>query len=537
MSETDDQNRNAQPDAPDWLEVRCATSPVVVVAPHGGRRTRPIRRSDGMNDLHTAELAIEVAERLDAQALINRGCDRNDVDLNRIRQLISKAPFFLARLRSCVDDLVASGERPLILLIHGWNMAVPWCDVGVGIRERGGQLYGRFPTVGRERYESFVEPLSRRLFDVGLGASVGLRYPAAGGDNATQLFSGRHVEHGNDDVAGLAALGANDQVDAVQLELGIPLRWPGWRREAFIDALVAAVTEEEPEEAARAPARSARSHAWGLEHKAPRPEIEPDAGCSIQAPLADGAGIFMGAEPTGAATMAARLCIALADGSMLLFVGEGPWQGRAGDYGVAGFCWKARAEDLESNPSEATVELSGPLVHYRSHEAFVDLEKGLCDSTVVDADIHLEYAAVSANYGKLTGWVRAGEIERRIDVWAICRRGGRRPTGPAAGVDVYMNYGGDPPVRLSDSRSDQKQVEEVAFTEPVGNVMARIEVSRDGRSLVDGEMPVRVPVYRTLPEGRVVCVTFGTLRIPGETAVGVYERIEVFDPPPSASAD
>ncbi len=58
---------------PAWFVSRQARSPVVLVAPHGGTRERTIRRTDGINDLHTADLALEIAQRLDARALINRG--------------------------------------------------------------------------------------------------------------------------------------------------------------------------------------------------------------------------------------------------------------------------------------------------------------------------------------------------------------------------------------------------------------------------------------------------------------------------------
>jgi hypothetical protein len=509
-----------------------------------------------MNDLHTAQLALDIAGRLDARALVNEGCDRNDIDLNRIRQLVAKAPFFLDRLRASVDEAVAAGHRPLVLLVHGWNMAVPWCDVGVGIRERGGQLYGRFPTIGRDRYASFVQPLTDRLFDAGLGASIGLRYPAAGGDNATQLFSGRHSDHEHADVAALAALGANESVDAVQLELGIPLRWPGWRREAFIDALVAAVNDEVEAGGGEAlPSQDIaqdlgqnlgqdreqdRARRWALLPKPPRPEIEPDAGCSIQSALADGAGVFMGAEPTGPATMAARVCVALADGSMLLFVGEGPWDGRAGRYSVAGFDWQASGNVEAAAPGRVEVRLKGPLVHYRSHEAFVDLEKGLSNSSVAEADICLEYTGTGESHGKLAGWVRVGEVQRELDEWAICNRGGRRASTPGEKVSVYFTSGSEAPSQLIGARGPLADTVQASFTDAVGDSMPRLEVSRAGETIAEGATPVRVPVYRMLPDGRIVCVTFGTVRFDSpsdSTGVGVYERVEIFGQAATAHTD
>ena len=70
-----------------------------------------------------------------------------------------------------------------------------------------------------------------------IGSSIGHHYPASGRNNATQLFSGRYVDHQHADVARLASLAHAGAADAVQLELGIPLRWPGPRRKVFLDAL------------------------------------------------------------------------------------------------------------------------------------------------------------------------------------------------------------------------------------------------------------------------------------------------------------
>jgi len=525
----------AVPAVPDWLELRSADSPVIVVAPHGGLRARPIRRSDGINDLHTAEVAMQIANRLDVHALVNHGCDRNDIDLNRIRQLVAKAPFFLAALRGCVDEIVARGQRPLVLLVHGWNMAVPWCDVGVGIRARGDGLYGRYPTLGRDRYDSFVRPLARRLFDVGLGASIGLRYPAAGRDNATQLFSGRHAEHKHEDVSALGTYGADERVDAVQLELGIPLRWPGWRRDAFVDALVASVEKEQLAHAAPTTTMS-RADTWALEPKPPRPEIEPDAGCSLQAALDDGAGVFMGAEPTGPSTMATRVCIALADGSMLLFVGEGPWDGHAGRYEVAGYRWLASGE-ADRPPTQVSMMLNGPLVHYHTHEAFVDLEKGLSGADLAEADIELRYEAQGETYGRLVGHARVGSFDREIDVLAICQRGGRRASMPGDKLDVFLTGEADEPARVVELRGDDANAPSVCFSQPEANAFGRVDVSHGGESLLEAETPVRVPVYRLLPDGRVVCVTFGTVLAVPTGTVGVYERVEISDPPAPVGED
>jgi hypothetical protein len=524
------------------MTLRSGSAPVVVVAPHGGCRRRPIRRGDGMNDLYTAELALELAERLDAAALINHARDRNDVDLNRVRQLVDRAPQFLSLLRDAVERIHDRGALPLVLFVHGWNMAVPWCDVGIGLRERAGDLFGRYPTVGPPTYRRLVQPLVDRLFSEGLGASIGLRYPAAGGDNATQLFSGRHVDHDHDDVAALSRMGAYGSVDAIQLELGIPLRWPGWRRRRFVDVLVSTVeAERERREAhregrARPRAVSVRSRLWGLETKPPQADAAADSGVSIQAALADGSGLFMGAEPTGAATMAARLCIALADGSMLLFVGEGPWQGRVGDYTVAGFRWQS----IEAAAGCVRVRLHGPVVHYPTHEAFVDLEKGLAAARLLEADIDLDYIALEKPHGRLRGSLVIGELSLDLDEAAVCERGGRRSSAVRPRTRLHLTSGWPRPRSFESRTPDSCEAEsgvrdaterqspahdcEIRGGDRPGDELVVLE---DGEPVLTGTTCVAVPVFRPLADGLVVKITFGTARFDGDGGGrrGVYERV------------
>lgn len=105
---------------------RSGRRPVIVVAPHGGKRARPIRRGDRINDLHTAEIAGELAERLDAHTLINDNCDRNDIDLNRIAELTSEAAAFLQALRE--DALRGGGQGQRVPVVQ-WSFP--------GARRRG----------------------------------------------------------------------------------------------------------------------------------------------------------------------------------------------------------------------------------------------------------------------------------------------------------------------------------------------------------------------------------------------------------------
>jgi hypothetical protein len=382
---------------PDWLEVRHGRTGLVLVAPHGARRHRPVRPGDGTNDLFTAAITRELAARLDACALINTGLDRNVTDCNRISDLSEQAPELLALLRARIQAHAARGRRALVVFVHGWNMALPCCDVGVGIVGGAGAmgagqlraaidqdpdacaLLGRWPTIGRARLRRLAPALAGALADHGITLGVGRRWPATGRDNAAQLFSGRHAEHAHEDVAWISRQAARGLTDGVQLELGIPLRWPGRRRRALMAAL-----EEVLADAARAGEEAApdpppRRDDWALGPIARVPEAAVSEGWSLEAVATDGTGIFAGVESTGPGAMAARLCLVLTDGRMLLFVGEGHWAGDADNWNLEGFGWR-RDDD-----GAHRVTLDGAMIAYAGHDAYADLERGLASAGLAEA--------------------------------------------------------------------------------------------------------------------------------------------------------
>src|SRR6202158_5985620 len=96
--------------APDsWLEVIDSDSPLLLIAPHGGRaepRTRALLNPK-VNDLHTADITRTLALRLGASALINAGMDRNRLDCNRLSQIIENAPWLLEMIADRLAGVVA----------------------------------------------------------------------------------------------------------------------------------------------------------------------------------------------------------------------------------------------------------------------------------------------------------------------------------------------------------------------------------------------------------------------------------------------
>src|SRR6202161_2934972 len=125
-----------------WLEVIDCDSPLLLIAPHGGRaepRTRSLLNPK-VNDLHTADITRGLAARLGASALINVAMDRNRIDCNPLSQIIERGPWLLEMIADRVGAIVARHGRVTVLLIHGWNIIEPHLDFGLGLRTVGGEL-------------------------------------------------------------------------------------------------------------------------------------------------------------------------------------------------------------------------------------------------------------------------------------------------------------------------------------------------------------------------------------------------------------
>lgn len=542
---------------PDYLALRQGARPLIIVAPHGGRRRRAIRRGDNVNDLHTADIAWQLAGKLDAHAIVNHSLDRNEIDLNRITHLTRRAPDVLALLSAAIEAASGDGQVPLVLFVHGWNMVVPCCDIGIGIRRRGGRLTGRYPTLSRARYDATIAAIERELDRRGLSAAIGRRYTASGSDNAAQLFSGRHAEHDHEVVSALGRLSVAGRVDAAQLELGIPLRWPGARREALIDGLVAALDGQdaiishkggvEPRlvaDAARArddfgemlpagdPIAVTPRPGWTLstsERGDASREVEP--GFALQAVLdRDGsAATFCGVEATGPRSMAARFSVVCSDGSMMLLVGEGEWDGQPGRYGLEGFGWHA-----SDGSARVELNLRAPMIRYPTHDAYLDLETGLAGSLLVDAEVELAFEALSGEHGRLRGSVRAGGVSLQVDTVAFLDRGGRRSAEARQRLRVVCALDDGSVAMHRSATDDAATLRMDRKAGPLGIIRAATAVPLQG-ALHEAEIVARVPVWRPVGDGVLVRWTFGIVRCrhAGSTNVsmGLFESLEIFRRP------
>jgi hypothetical protein len=363
------------------------------VAPHGGRRD-PGRRpwSDGglrTNDLHTAELTRELAVATGAAALVNADVDRNDVDLNRISTAHDGAPRFLETLAELLEAALARCERAVVLAIHGWNVVQPSVDVGIGYRPgRHAPSAPPGPTASAEFLRGGLTGMCATLAARGIGVSLGARYPARAPENLLQLFSERHTADARPLVHRLAQLGR--RCDGVQLELAVPLRWPGpWRTR-----MIASVVDALPALLGRRPETALMPAA--------RPEPAPGTARTFE---------FVGPDLCGLAALdraGARLLLFERDGTLALFTGERI--GGEADGTVGGLSLHANAD------GGRRLRYDGPLLRFPDTTPFVDLEAGMAGATLLDARCAIDFTPAHAGcaFGSIDGEVVIAGQRRRV---------------------------------------------------------------------------------------------------------------------------
>jgi hypothetical protein len=346
------------------LVVMRGRSPIVLVAPHGGRRDAQ-RRPWGsvplkMNDLHTASLARELAAALDASALVNESGDRNDVDLNRISATHDAAPHFLTALCELIEAAVNRHERVCVVTVHGWNVVQPAVDVGLGVSPGASHLVTDGAAVSEPFARAVLPRLAARLAAAGIVTTPGLRYPARARENLLQLFTGRHDADARPLVRRLAALAP--RVDALQLELSLPLRVPGVWRTAFVDACRHALDPRERDATAAWPAWTA-------------PPADGPARVALE---------FVAPGLSGLAALdghGGRLILFPDDGRLFTFTGERI--GAHADGCVAGLALTATPE------GDVHLAYEGPMLAFPDTTPFLDLEQGLAGATVAHARVLL----------------------------------------------------------------------------------------------------------------------------------------------------
>ena len=405
MPESQFHTSNAAPES--WLEVIDSESPLLLIAPHGGRaepRTRALLNPK-VNDLHTADITRGLAARLDASALINVAMDRNRLDCNRLSQILAGAPWLLEIIADRVGAIVARHGRVTVLLIHGWNIIEPRLDFGLGLRTSGAEL--RPPgSACISACDSFINGrlalLSERLHRHGIKPTYGMRYPGGGLQNLLQAFTARHRESPNASLSLISEIAARGVVDAAQLELSVALRMPGELRTRCEDAIVEAFSSNGADShVARAPV---------IVNRAPRPAVaksEIGAAATVATPgrvgieFYDPAARFgaMASFDVGGAGMGARIMMLFDGHRAALFTAEGRPTRSASAVTHGPLSLRREGESI-------VLAFRGPAVIVPDATAYLSIERALasgrlCGDTEVNVRFEIDGAGGEFDFDRI----------------------------------------------------------------------------------------------------------------------------------------
>jgi len=408
-----------------WLEVIEGAAPVLLIAPHGGRAGAASRLTlhPKVNDLETAAITRELAQRLGAVALINAGMDRNEIDCNRLSQLSARAPWMLELVAQQAQRMIERHGHATVLLIHGWNVIEPRIDFGLGLRESGGRL--RAPAEAHvSASDGFIHgpvaALSARLNAAGIIPTFGLRYPGGASQNLLQAFTARHAASEIPALRQLAGLAARGVIDALQLEMSVSVRMAGSIRLRGLEALTEIFSRTDDQ---RRAAEDNSARALILERTAPQrkepPKIAPPP---APPPVRVGIEFYdsrariggMASFDFGAGAAGARIMMLFDDCRAALFTGEGKSVREGGRLSLGPLA-------LEVGPHGGTLAFQGPAVIVNDGAAYLSVESALAQSELdtammVEAIIELEASAPGAD--PAAGWID-GMIERALGAGTI----------------------------------------------------------------------------------------------------------------------
>ena len=510
-------------DIPTWCRVRQGRSAVLFVAPHGGIRTldRPTSGAVKVNDLHTADLAAELATGLDAGLIANSELDRNVLDLNRISQVTRRAAWFPVVLERLIAAILERHERAEVVFVHGWNVAQAKCDIGIGHPlddEATAAAHASRLTASPGYVASRLAALRRCLAARGILAPFGERYPGRHANNVLQLF--RRDRPPEPSAPRLAEWSAAGRVEATQLELGLPLRWPGPLRRAFNDA----VRETFVGTGGPAVRRPSRPVVHSTAAAVALQTYDRAAGIGLMAridPVADGNRV------------SGRVLLFLPDGRVALFTGDDPQTARLSGGGP----------HAELGPDGLRITFDGWLLATDDGSRYLDLEQALAASDLLALRFDLRFAAHHDDYGMARGTIEIDGRTQPIDAVAFARpaaaiAGHRwlRALTLHAGVDdgqaLYVRHfvPGHVQVReLADRQLRSRRCHELSIhCDRDPHAPRRIAVAVDGGDL-SADPIHHLAVIRPLAPSRRARVTLGIARIRRGEAVGVgfYEYARV----------
>ena len=551
---------------PSWMTYIAGDVPIVFVAPHGGRRPAeaPILDSIKVNDLYTAELTTELVRITGGYALINHAHDRNELDLNRISQVRKEAVWFLEALHELLSTLVNRHGVARVFFMHGWNVVQPVCDLGVGLKQRGATIGPASklaaPTLSTQFFAENVLPFCDIAIARGIDVAIGRRYPAADKNNVMQLFSRRFAEDPSPVIRTLGRLSADGKVNAVQLELGVGLRWPGAARDTFIEVFCQTLGKTKP--AASAPVIEfspitgpRRTHSTAPPNGALIPLRHVSElvrlGLHFHDPVS-GLGLLGGVEcdPTES-THSGRLMMFLGGTEMVLFTGEDDSTTDPSRVHVGGLTW-------QTQPTGFAISYRGTVMRFSHPQAFIRLEEGLAASWIEPAEVTLTLTLpvplpsppVPLYLAHLRGEITLHTRRHTIDAWGFLdllkpeetgrllpRRLLSLPFGPDLGIFLYWVETANGPrsagvvYHQGVPHALQPEHWDLHYTRHEGRPSAfRVSLTPPTPLTLqcDGETLTRIPIVRHAPQGNALDVTFGLSRAvwQGREALGIYEFSE-----------
>jgi hypothetical protein len=404
-----------------WLEVIEGDAPILLIAPHGGRAGAAARATlhPKVNDLETAAITRDLANRFHASALINAGMDRNEIDCNRLSQIAARAPWMLDLIADRVSQIVDRHGRATVLVIHGWNVIEPRIDFGLGLRHANGRLRppaGAHVTASDEFINGPVAALFVHLNAAGIIPTFGLRYPGGASQNLLQAFTERHAQSEVRALRRLAELAASGVIDALQLEMSVAVRLTGDLRVRGMAALAQVFAG-----AVKIPSPPSVSGQAGtiVVDRTPRASVARNAATSATAPpvrigveFYDSAARIggMASFDFGSGAAGARIMMLFDDCCAALFTGEGKPSRDGGTMRLGPL-------EFAIDSSGGRLRFRGPAVIVNDGAAYLSVENALARSSldndmVVTATIDLEPASQRANAAEGT---LEGLFERAIE--------------------------------------------------------------------------------------------------------------------------
>jgi len=389
---------------PPWCRRIAGDGSTLVVAPHGGLCGRDLVApgAGGLrgNDLYTDEIAGALADRLGGSLIVNAAVDRNDLDLNRISEVAERAPWFLELLQAELERILARHPVAQLLVVHGWHVVDPRCDLGIGMRLTAGDdaaAHAARLTVSPAYAAGALEQLRDVGAAHGIRATFGERWPAAHRNNVMQLFRRGRRSGEEGPRHPLAALASAGRVEAVQVELGAPLRWPGPWRERFLLTAEAAFGG-----ASRASVREAGAPATDA---VDRPASAGAAPVAVALQALDtaagehGLGVVVGLGPMSRDELGARLLLLPGGQRLLLFTGH-ERIGRRAPGSVGGLAVRACDDGF-------AVRFRGPVLDVPDACRYFRNEGAQREATVVELELELRFAAHDGgSYGRVEGVAR-----------------------------------------------------------------------------------------------------------------------------------